>query len=168
MMRRLLGRIFPGLLLLLVVTPTPPARAHEGHGHTIVGSLEPELLPDTSVWDHVIAAIYSLTDGITDPRHPEARTFIHGNLFLSDADAAVLLQEVGAARSRLQRLELRTDAEFEADQQMYGTPPRRQQIDEATLEARDQILRRLSPRGRKALLRWVAVIKQGMSHGPNR
>jgi hypothetical protein len=146
---------------LVAVAPAAAAPIHEGHGHTINGRLQPELLPETSVWGHVIAAVYSFTGGSADVHDPEAQSFVRGNLFISDADAAILLQEVVTARPRLRRLELQpaVDGRWAA---------RRKQIDDAILAARDQILRRLSPRGRKALLRWVALIKQGMSHGPSR
>jgi hypothetical protein len=165
-MRRLLCRIFPGLLLL-IAAPVVPATGHDGHRHTIEGRLEPELLPETSVWNHVIAALHSLTGGHTDPRHPEAHAFVAGNLYMSEGDAAILLEEVSAARARLRRLESRKSDECGGeDPNDYSAC--RKQIDAATLEARDKTLARLSPRGRKALLRWVAIIKQGMSHGPSR
>ena len=165
-MCRLLCRI-PAGLLLLIAAPVVPTMAHDGHSHTIEGRFEPELLPETSVWDHVFAAVYSLSGGSTDPQDPDAHTFVRGNLFISEADAAILLQEVVTARARIRALEsLKSDECGGGDPNDYSAC--RRQIDAATLQARDQILRRLSPRGRKALLRWVAVIKQGMSHGPNR
>ena len=146
--------------MLLIVVPAG-AVAHEGHRHTILGRMEPERLPETSVWDHVLSALHDLTGGRTDPRHPEVHSFVAGNLFLSESDTATLLAEVATARARLQRLER------ELDQVSAGRnrDAIRSQIEQLPLEARDQILRRLSPRGGKALLRWVAIIKQGMAHG---
>jgi hypothetical protein len=44
----------------------------------------------------------------------------------------------------------------------------REEIARTTLQARDELLRSLSPRGNKALLRWVAIAKRGMKHGPDR
>jgi hypothetical protein len=166
-MRRLPWRIFPVLLLLAVVTG-PGARAHDGHSHTIKGRFEPELLPETSVWEHVFYAIHSLTGGRMDPRDPEVHSFVAGNLFLSDADAAVLLEEVAAVQARIQRLERQQQEALKAGDRALEEATLREQIEQAPLEARDKTLKRLSPRGSKALLRWVAVIKQGMSHGPNR
>jgi hypothetical protein len=152
----------------LIAAPASAALPHEGHRHTIEGRLEPELLPETSVWDNVFAALHSLTGRKTDPRDPEVQSFVKGNLFISDADAAILLQEVAATRARVRRLEVLPNDEFTVDGRADDGSERRKQINEATLEARDRILQRLSPRGSKALLRWVAIVKQGMSHGPNR
>lgn len=166
-MSRLSGRIFTGLLLLVAVA-LMPAAAHEGHSHTIEGRLEPELLPETSVWEHVFYALHSLTGGRTDPRHPEVHSFVAGNLFLSDADAAILLGEVVAVRGRIQRLELQLHDAVRAGNRPLEEAALKTLIERAPMDARDITLRRLSPRGGKAFLRWVAVIKYGMTHGPSR
>jgi hypothetical protein len=166
-MRRLPCRVVLGLLLLILVPPFV-ARAHEGHDHRIEGRFEPELLPETSVWEHVFYALHSLTGGRTDPRHPEVHSFIAGNVFLSDADAALLLEEVVAVRAQIRRLELQLEDAARAGNRPLDEASLKAQIEQAPVEARDRTLKRLSPRGGKALLRWVAVIKYGMSHGPNR
>jgi hypothetical protein len=153
-------------LSFLIAVPAGAALPHEGHRHTIEGRLEPELLPETSVWDNVFAALHSLTGRKTDPRDPEVQSFVKGNLFISDADAAILLQEVAATRAQVRKLEPMTNADLGVEDSADGVWAGRKLIDQATLDGRDRILQRLSPRGRKALLRWVAIVKQGMSHGP--
>jgi hypothetical protein len=164
-MRRFVGPALPVLLLLLGV-PVGPAAAHDGHSHTIEGRFEPELLPETSVWEHVFTAIHSLAQDQAVPGHP---TLIAGNLFMSDADAAILLQETAAVRARIRQLEHQLRDARRAGNRPLEEATLKRQIEQAPVEARDRTLRRLSPRGSKALLRWVAAaIRYGMSHGPNR
>src|SRR5678809_33711 len=100
---RSLSRLLAGLLMSILVPAL--AAAHEGHRHTILGRLEPELLPESLVWDNTLFALNDLTGGRTDPRHPQVHSFVAGNLFISDGDAVILLTEVVAVRARLQALE---------------------------------------------------------------
>src|SRR5262245_6998768 len=127
-MCRVLCRLLPGLLLF--VLPLAPATAHEGHSQTIVGRLQPELLPETSVWEHVFFALHSLTGGRTDPRDPEVHSFVAGNLFLSDADAAALLEEAAALQARIKRLEQQQQEVARAGDRTLEEATLRKQVEE--------------------------------------
>ena len=153
-------------ILLAITGFSAPGYPHDGHTDVIDGRLSPERLPEESVWDHVFAAIHDLTGGKTDIRDPDVQAFVRGNLYLSDADSELLLRHVSAERTRIEEIEsrLRTSAGpgATADEQSRL----REEIGRVTLQARDGLLRDLSPRGAKALLRWVAIAKRGMKHGP--
>jgi hypothetical protein len=148
----------------LLVVPGSAA-AQENTRAPIVGALEPERLPESSVWDNAFAAIHDLTGRTTDPRAPQAKTFMRSNLFVSDRDAAIILTRVVGIRARLAAIEKRW-AEMAESDAIAQTASFQAQLERETLAARDDILTSLSPRGRKALLRWIAVIKQGMVHTP--
>jgi len=137
---------------------TPPSPSD--HRGVIDGALEPDRLPETTVWDNVFAALYDLTGGKTDPGDRQVRSFIKGTLFVSDGDATIILRRVAAVRSQISEIERAGEAAHPDD-----WAPFREQTDRAILAARDDILDKLSPAGKKALLRWVAVVKQGMTHG---
>jgi len=151
------------IVLGVVSTQAASALPADGRREVIVGALEPERLPETSVWDNAFAALHDLTGGKTDPRDPQVRAFVRGNLFLSDDDAGRLLRGVATARGRMRgvqaRLDRATTAEREDDAAVL-----RDELARVTLAARDDLLSSLSPRGRKALLRWIAIFKQGMVH----
>jgi hypothetical protein len=90
--------------------------------------------------------------------------FVRANLFMSSEDGRILKRGVERARAAVKQRQDRLDGAFRADAPDVETAELRRQVDSATLEGRDEILRSLSPLGAKALLRWVAVIKFGMSH----
>ena len=90
-------------------------------------------------------AIHDLTGGKTDPTDPQVRSFVRGNLFLSDRDAAILLEHVSATRRRMRDLERRMEGPIDED----AGHQLRDQADQVVLAGRDDL----------------PIIKQGMSHG---
>ncbi len=132
----------------------------------IDGARNPELLPERVVWDGVFAALHDFLgynpEDAEVGRDPD--DFIRSNLFLSSEDGRILKRGVQRAREAVQEKQDRLDDAFRADQPQEQLAELKRQVDRATLDARDELLRDLSPRGAKALLRWVAVVKYGMSY----
>jgi hypothetical protein len=116
------------------------------------------------VWENVFAALHSLTEGKTDPNDPQVKDFVRSNLYLGAEDTRILLKEIATARRKGSALEAQLNAAFAAGREPDETARIRNEVDRSILGSRDQLLRRLSPRGAKALLRYVATIKQGMTY----
>jgi hypothetical protein len=122
------------------------------------GAKNPELLPEPVVWDNVFAALHDFMSGTN------AEGFAKTNLFISSQDAQLLKRGVERARLAVRERQDQLNAASRADAPPSEIVDLRGAVDKATLDGRDDILRSLSPLGAKALLRWVAVIKYGMSH----
>ena len=128
----------------------------------IDGSREPELLPEAIVWEGAFAALHDLTGGKRDPSDPEVWGFVKNNLHISAKDAAILLEGVARARSGQRTLERQLDLAFHKDNDPGEVSRLKEEIDQLILDHRDRILTTLSPRGAKALHRYIAIIKRGM------
>jgi len=166
-------RTICSLCLLILGVARPTAACSEGPVGTlnqeqprktrvIDGSREPELLPAALVWENAFAALHDLTGGKTDPSDPEVWGFVKNNLYISAKDAAILLEGVARARSGQRLLERQLDQAFQDDDDPGEVSRLKQEIDRLILDHRDQILATLSPRGAKAVQRYIAIIKRGM------
>ena len=139
-------------------------------GRLVDGAREPERILESSAWDSLFAFLVSVTKGKTDPSDPEVGDFVRANLYMSARDSGILLTVAKRTRARIVQLENRPNKAFEAERGMEtelgeeGGKLRQQQTARVTLEARDEILRRVSPLGAKALLRYMAaVVKPGLT-----
>lgn len=155
---------------LVLVQTTAPGAAEQARSR-IRGSEEPERIPDWKAWEGLFAFLSSITNGKTDPKDPEVSGFVRGNLFISSEDAGVLLRITARVRARLEELWDQEDHDLETE---LGLPHdgtdrsqlRLRQEKQLVLEARDEILATVTPRGAKALLRYVAAnVKPGMVVG---
>ncbi len=124
----------------------------------IDGQRDPDRLPETMVWGELFHVLHRFTRGKTDPADSEVRDFVEANLFMSSEDVSILLPEVARALERIRSVKGRLN-EVGGDPTAKRALRRDMRI--GILEDRNRILAKLSPRGAKALLRYVAVLRQG-------
>ncbi len=151
-------------------TPNPAARATDAPHATrrISGLTEPELIPDARAWDGFFAFVDSVTEGRTDPADPLVKHVLF-DLHLSPADTGVLLDVTSRVRAKLAAADSLDGHELVSEggprlSEPGGARALLQQMDDAVLVARDELLRRVSPRGVKVLRHFIAArVKPGMT-----
>lgn len=149
-------RLFMHMALWLLCLGAPAVTVAQG----IDGRRHPELLPEDVAWESLFDSVYALTGGNTDPTSRAVTEFVGGNVFLSTDDTAIFTDSVARAHERIAAIEGQMEQPDIPDAQLVEL---RHQLSVAVLEERDLLLGRLSARGRTGVLRFLAVVKHGLS-----
>lgn len=150
-------------------TPGSPAEEVDRPLGRISGREHPELLPEESVWWGLFTFVDTIAKGVTDPDAPPLRE-VRSNIYVSRAEAVVLVRIARQVRARLAELEqvdprdiVASHPELDEEQAWRQL---RQQLDNVVLAGRDELLRSLSSRGGKAVEHFLAAkLKPGMIAG---
>ncbi len=157
--------------------PQAPSAAPERESRTgdmrdgyrvIVGRTHPELIPEWDAWCVFFTVVHAMAAHGDDPNHPKYRDFVSANVFISDADAAIVL-EVASRYRGPQRVANQAEPVAEdgpAEEQpeaALSEKTLRERTERLWMDAREEVLTRVTPRGARALQRYITTqIKPGM------
>lgn len=144
------------ITLCVVLAPMPTLLA-QSKPVTIEGNLTPELLPEEDVWLMVFELTQGLANGKTDAADPDVRTLNNTFLFMSATDVTTFLQVGSVTLAQVSQIEAAGDSATSPETQAQISAQRTQAI----LQGRDQAQDGLTPKGKAALARFVAIVKHG-------